>query len=348
MVTVDSIGTSGGLALFWKRNIGVTVKSFSANHIDSVIKVEDGLQWRFTGIYGEPRSEEKDNTWNLLRTLRKKYDLPWICSGDFTEILFACEKEGGPMRPEVCMNKFRSALEDCDLQDLGFVGDPFTWRNNHHEAAHFIKERLDRVVANSAWRGLFPFVRVINGDPRHSDHRPIIIDVGSGGRREWIGEADILPKFEARWLEEEEFAAQVEEAWAKAMEDGASNLIEVQKKVLGDLMEWDRNVLGELEGRICKVKKELEFCRRRSISQDAVDREHFLRYKLERLQDQQNTYWKQRAHNSWLIKGDRNTKFFHAFASKRKRKNYIRTLKEENGDEVIGERLKNFVANHYQ
>jgi hypothetical protein len=61
------------------------------------------------------------------------------------------------------MQKIHSALEDCDIHDLGFVGDPFTWRNNHHEAARFIKERLDRAIANSAWRDLFPFVRVTMG-----------------------------------------------------------------------------------------------------------------------------------------------------------------------------------------
>jgi len=114
--------------------------------------------------------------------------------------------------------------------------------------------------------------------------------VESRGRREWIGQVDILPKFEARWLEEEDFTTQVEGAWAKAMEDGVSNVMDVQKKVLGNLWEWVRNVLGELDERISKFKKELEFWRRQNISQDAINREHFLRDKLERLQDQQNTY----------------------------------------------------------
>jgi hypothetical protein len=63
MVTVDSEGASGGLALFWKKEVDITVKSFSKYHIDSVIKEVDGLEWRFTGIYGESKNEEKDNTW---------------------------------------------------------------------------------------------------------------------------------------------------------------------------------------------------------------------------------------------------------------------------------------------
>jgi hypothetical protein len=33
MVTVDNIGARGGLALFWKNEIDVTVKSFSDYHM---------------------------------------------------------------------------------------------------------------------------------------------------------------------------------------------------------------------------------------------------------------------------------------------------------------------------
>jgi hypothetical protein len=38
------------------------------------------------------------------------------------------------------MECFRDTLEDCRLQDLGFVGDLFTWRNHLHCAKSYIKE----------------------------------------------------------------------------------------------------------------------------------------------------------------------------------------------------------------
>lgn len=87
MVAKSSSGTSGGLALFWRRGIDVTVKSISTYHIDVAIK-EEGWKWRFTGIYGESRNEEKKNTWSLLRLLKEENNLPWLCSGDFNEIWF--------------------------------------------------------------------------------------------------------------------------------------------------------------------------------------------------------------------------------------------------------------------
>ena len=68
MVVKDSVGAKGGLALFWKKGVDLRVLSWSRYHIDSLIK-EDGGTWRFTGIYGESRSEEKEKTWKLLRIL---------------------------------------------------------------------------------------------------------------------------------------------------------------------------------------------------------------------------------------------------------------------------------------
>lgn len=45
-------------------------------------------------IYRESRSEGKENTWDLMRLLKEQNNLPWVCSGDFNEILFNYEKEG--------------------------------------------------------------------------------------------------------------------------------------------------------------------------------------------------------------------------------------------------------------
>lgn len=196
MVVQQSDGKSDGLTLLWKRSIVVDLHNMSQYHIDAEIAEQDGFRWRFTGIYGESHSDQKEKTWRSMRNLNAQMRMSWLCAGDFNEILYGYEKQGGQPRVQACLDRFREALEVCGVQDLGFEGDRFTWRNHCHPADRYVRERLDRAVASQNWCRRFPMFHVINGDPRHSDHRPVIVlikgivEVRSSG-------------FEARWLEEE-------------------------------------------------------------------------------------------------------------------------------------------------
>jgi hypothetical protein len=52
---VDSVGRSGGLALFWREEVDVTVQNYSRRHINAVVKFGDCPHlWKFTGFYGHP------------------------------------------------------------------------------------------------------------------------------------------------------------------------------------------------------------------------------------------------------------------------------------------------------
>jgi hypothetical protein len=62
------------------------------------------------------------------------------------------------------MQGFRDALSDCELEDLGFTGDKFTWQGGR------LRERLDRAVANQRWIIMFPMAGVINENFSKSDH----------------------------------------------------------------------------------------------------------------------------------------------------------------------------------
>ena len=79
MVVKNSVRASGGLALFWKKEVDLKVLSLSKYHIDAIIKEADGCCWRFTGFYGESRSEEKDRSWEQLRLLKNQSRLSWLC-----------------------------------------------------------------------------------------------------------------------------------------------------------------------------------------------------------------------------------------------------------------------------
>jgi hypothetical protein len=93
---VAATGLSGGLALFWRMNVMVALQSKSRSHIDVVLSCDNfyGRQLRFTGFYGEPRREMRTNSWYLMRFLRAQLGLPWLCAGDFNEVLNPSEHFG--------------------------------------------------------------------------------------------------------------------------------------------------------------------------------------------------------------------------------------------------------------
>ena len=146
---VPSFGRSGGLALLWTRETDLEIKSFGRFHIDAIItEANTNFKWRITGFYGHPQTYLRQFSWDLLAFLRDQYKLPWICFGDFNEILSTVEKSGGLLRPQCQMEKFRNVVNFCGFKDLGYVGPDFTWCNMK-EGDDRMYLRLDRAFATS-------------------------------------------------------------------------------------------------------------------------------------------------------------------------------------------------------
>jgi hypothetical protein len=66
-----------------------------------------------------------------------------------------------------------------------------------------------------------------------------------------------------------------------------------------------------------------------------------------KLLDQEETYWFNRSHEQWLLKGDNNTSYFHRIANGRKRKNMVISL-EYDGNIIEGnENLLKHATDYY-
>jgi hypothetical protein len=67
------------------------------------------------------------------------------------------------------------------------------------------------------------------------------------------------------------------------------------------------------------------------------------------LLDQEETYWHNRCHEEWLLKGDNNTKYFHRIANGRKRKNTVISLEHDGniikGDENLLKQATDYYTN---
>ena len=62
-----------------------------------------------------------------------------------------------------------------------------------------------------------------------------------------------------------------------------------------------------------------------------------LRRELNVLLDKEGRMWAQRPRAQWLANGDPNTKFFHGVATHRKRKNFIKSIKDVQDEWVTDE-----------
>lgn len=132
----------------WTEEVELSIQNYSRCHIHAIVEPTVGKPpWKFTSFYGHPEPHKRHEVWGLLRHLADLSPEPWVCLGDFNEIVDMSEKIGGRERASGQMEVFRHTLLYCTLSDLGGYGPKFTWQNEQ-EGEYFIQERLDRGVAN--------------------------------------------------------------------------------------------------------------------------------------------------------------------------------------------------------
>ncbi|KAL0463304.1 UNVERIFIED_CONTAM: hypothetical protein Slati_0218000 [Sesamum latifolium] len=171
--SVDSKGKSGGLAILWDRSADVVLQSFSPNHIDHSVKTKE--------------------------------------DSDFIEILQQSEKAGGPPCPQWKMRNFRMILTTCDLSDIGYRGDPFTW-SNRHTFPDTMQERLDPACTNIGWSKLFPNAFASHLSMSCSDHKALFIQLRENPAT--VPRRSNPWRFEAGWLQSPQCEEVVSSDWS--------------------------------------------------------------------------------------------------------------------------------------
>lgn len=144
--SVDCVGRSGGLAVLWNGGCSCSILSYSNNHIDLMV-TEDGVDSRVTGYYGMPDRSRRSFTWNLLRYMSQRNNMPWVVIGDFNDLLSSDKKKGGVDHPQWLFRGFQRAVEDCGISDVPLNGYRFTWFKSRGRPNE-IQERLDRAMGN--------------------------------------------------------------------------------------------------------------------------------------------------------------------------------------------------------
>ena len=99
-------------------------------------------------------------------------------------------------------------------------------------------------------------------------------------------------------------------------------------------MAWGSPITDPDTIAIKEIQKQLDKLNEAKLTKASKAEFLSLSKRMDELLQKQEIYWAQWSRINWLKHGDRNTKFFHAKASQRRRKNYIRGIRTSQGQWV--------------
>lgn len=145
----------GRLWLVWRNNVRVTPLYKTSQLITCSIYIEGRKEEFFVSfIYASNFAAERKTLWNDLRYHHDSplfQDKAWLICGDFNEILEGDDHslyDSSPFIPPG-MRDFQDLVRHCELTDLSYQGQRFTWCNKRHEGV--ICKKLDRVLVSRKW-----------------------------------------------------------------------------------------------------------------------------------------------------------------------------------------------------
>ena len=100
--------------------------------------------------------------------------MPWVCIGDFNEVLHRSEHTGVQERSAAEIVAFREMVDVCGLTDIGFSGRCWTFEKKV-SGGSYCRVRLDRALMSGDW-----YLRFLGAVVHHlvavaSDHGPILL-----------------------------------------------------------------------------------------------------------------------------------------------------------------------------
>lgn len=202
----------------------------------------------------------------------------------------------GVMRNETQVHEFSDTLDQCGLNDIPARGDRFTWCNKRKGDA-LIWSRLDRFICNHEWHVRFYEAIVENLGFFGSDHRPVDVILKPVRTRFLI----LIERDSRKWFLEEDFNAIFNRSWEGSHED--LSLPQRLSFCSMNLSSWAGRKFEHFEMNLCQLRKDLDSLMTSSHSHNHHALIQELKRKIERLSDQEEIHWKQRARVNWLQSG---------------------------------------------
>lgn len=331
---VEARGTAGGLCLMWNNKVKVQICAHSLNFIHTFVSIpSEVLDFQCTFVYAPPVFNERKDFWYVLRAQCVNRDSPWVCMGDFNEMLSLSEKEG--LRPSHSnrLDLFRELLNDMGLMDLDLKGNKFTWKSNPRDG-FVIREKIDRVLTNWAWRTQYPHALAISLPIITSDHAPIVLQLTPKNK------SGVHFKYEAFWDDHDECKEVVQQSRNQGEEPENNmweTLIDNTKRCQKNLQTWHKKTFKRADEELLRLKRKLNELSAKKSSDIDWDEIRRTQMEIDEIWKREEKFWGQRSRLKWLKWGDRNSKFFHATTIQRRERNRLQRIKNERGEWIEGQ-----------
>ncbi|XP_038688766.1 uncharacterized protein LOC119987931 [Tripterygium wilfordii] len=237
-VRVEAFGFSGGIWVFWKETLQISVIKTHPQFIHLRVQSNGINSWLLTVVYGSPNFNLRKLLWMDLNSEIKDNLDPWMVVGDFNSVVSLEEVSSQAQFNFNRCKGFRDWIFDNGLIDMGFVGSILTWSRGSHGQL-FKGARLDRAMCNGAWRELFDEASLLHLPKNRSDHAPILVRIDSmnGSHKDSISSF----RFQAAWLTHPEFHNLIQDNW-----DSGDTITNNNTRIASVLSAWNSNTFGNI------------------------------------------------------------------------------------------------------
>lgn len=313
--------SKGGTIIIWKRTFEL-VSSWSTRHSVTVLlrQISTGAQFLVTNVYGPSEDALKPQFIDELRSLLSLVAVPWILAGDFNLTRWLTDRSAN-MGSFNLMDLFNQFITDSGVIDVPLRNRAYTWSSKRPQP---VFSKLDRVFTSPEWTNSYPIILLEALEVMVSDHTPIMLTCKG------IHQQQRRFQFESFWFKYQCPKLMVQQLWADNTNNLHSPILNFhhRTKLLHRALKlWQAEAFGAME-------KQLQFCKDSILFFDKIEEHRHLsnqefrmrisiRERAFHLANNIELKWKQRSRCRWIAEGDRNTRFFHSFASSRLRRNLV-------------------------
>uniref|UniRef100_A0A803P5S5 DUF4283 domain-containing protein n=1 Tax=Cannabis sativa TaxID=3483 RepID=A0A803P5S5_CANSA len=207
-------------------------------------------------------------------------------------------------------SEFRDCVEECNLEDVKFFGNFFTW-SNKQLGDERIYSKIDRVLANPSWLDSHPNAEVVFLNEGLLDHSPAVLTISVlllGGKKPFW--------YFKMWASHPEYNKLVRDRWLER--DKGTKMFQIVTKLKGLKLLFkllNKQRFAKLPIAHAKAKEELEECQKElhqnPMNIDLQSREVAVRKEFASIQNAYASFLQQKAKILWLKDGDSNAAFYH-------------------------------------